>query len=167
MIIYTILLVGMIISVGGMIFSNKLYALLSMWLYMQAPVLGGYLMTDKVSILILGSVYSTVLLCYFKKWNISFKVDCLRFSVVLGIIFSMFIAGAVYFIFATLDVVVKKQSVLPEGLSGHYWLNAFLVVLVSMAITFGIWGITRRRPSYLSLFSGKVESPNATAEESE
>ena len=156
-IIHSLLLLCMLVSAGCMLFVKKRYSSIAVFFYLLSVVIGGALITGQVYAMVLGVVYVSVVTWCFYSWNLPVCASNLRISVLQGMIFgisSAFISGTVYFVFKLIQKVTPIKLL---GGSELYFLEFFALLLILLVLTFGVWGITHRRPAYLDLFSRREE----------
>ena len=153
---YSLLLLSMALSAGCILFVKKRYSAIAVFFYLLSVIIGGALITGQLYVIVFGVAYVSVLTWCFYHWNLPMCVGNLRISVPLGIMFGTFISGAVYFVFESIQKVTPIEVL---GGSELYFLEVFALLLLLLVLTFGIWGITHRRPAYLDLFSRREELP--------
>ena len=151
---YSLLLLSMALSAGCILFVKKRYSAIAVFFYLLSVIIGGALITGQLYVIVFGVAYVSVVTWCFYHWNLPMCVGNLRISVPLGIMFGTFISGAVYFVFESIQKVAPIEVL---GGSELYFLEVFALLLLLLVLTFGIWGITHRRPAYLDLFSRREE----------
>ena len=144
------------LNAGCILFIKKKYVAIAVFFYLLSVVIGGALITGQSYVIVFGVVYAGVVTCCFYHWNLPVCVDNLSITVPLGVMFGTIISGALYFVFETIQSSTPIEAL---GSSELYYLEVFALSLILLVLTFGIWGITHRRPAYLDLFSRREELP--------